>query len=119
MKGLGVVFTHGEGISTPRVRHKGQQPLIKCANMTSKCFIFPFLGLFCVFMLFLFFCIFYLFVVKKGVSLAPTYPQFRGKDSDLWRCICADEYMKCVVIECYESFKNVMNALVVAETKKR
>lgn len=45
--------------------------------------------------------------------------QFRGKDSDLWRRICADEYMKCAVIECYESFKNVMNALVVAETKKR
>ncbi|KAH1249754.1 hypothetical protein GmHk_05G013050 [Glycine max] len=39
MKGSGVVFTHGEGISTPRVRHKGQQPLIKCPNMTSKwCF---------------------------------------------------------------------------------
>ena len=27
MKGSGVVFTHGEGISTPRVRHKGRQPL--------------------------------------------------------------------------------------------
>ena len=35
VKGSGVVFTHGEGISTPRVRHKGRQPLIKCANMTS------------------------------------------------------------------------------------
>ena len=23
MKGLGVVFTHGEGVSTPSVRHKG------------------------------------------------------------------------------------------------
>ena len=34
VKGSGVVFTHGEGISTPRVRHKGRQPLIKCANMT-------------------------------------------------------------------------------------
>jgi len=31
VKGSGVVFTHGEGISTPRDRHKGQQPLIKCA----------------------------------------------------------------------------------------
>jgi len=30
IKGLGVVFTYGEGISTPRVRHKGRQPLIKC-----------------------------------------------------------------------------------------
>ena len=35
VKGSGVVFTHGEGISTPRVRHKRRQPLIKCANMTS------------------------------------------------------------------------------------
>ena len=31
VKGSGVVFTHGEGISTPRIRHKGRQPLIKCA----------------------------------------------------------------------------------------
>ena len=42
VKGLGVVFTHGEGLSTPRVHHNGQKPLIKCANMTSKYFIFPF-----------------------------------------------------------------------------
>ena len=42
VKGSGVVFTHGEGISTPRVRHKGRQPLIKCANMTSIFFIFHF-----------------------------------------------------------------------------
>jgi len=28
VKGSGVVFTHGEGISTPRVHHKGRQPLI-------------------------------------------------------------------------------------------
>ena len=34
MKGSGVVFTHGEGISTPHVRHKRRQPLIECANMT-------------------------------------------------------------------------------------
>jgi len=43
VKDSGVVFTHGEDISTPRVRHKGRQPLIECANMTSNCFIFPFL----------------------------------------------------------------------------
>jgi len=77
VKGSGVVFMHGEGISTPRVHHKGQQPLIKCTNMTSKCFIFLFFMFFCVFMIFMFFCIFYLFVVDKGVSLTPTYPQLR------------------------------------------
>ncbi|KAJ7957014.1 Callose synthase [Quillaja saponaria] len=45
--------------------------------------------------------------------------QFRSRDSDLWKRICADEYMKCAVIECYESFKHVLNALVVGETEKR
>ena len=25
------LFMHGEGISTPRARHKGRQPLIECA----------------------------------------------------------------------------------------
>jgi len=49
----GVVFTHGEGISTPRVCHKGQQPLIKCANMTLICFMFPFTFL-CLFVPFIF-----------------------------------------------------------------
>ena len=74
VKGSGVVFTHGKGISTPHVRHKGRQPLIKYANMTSKCFIFPFYVFLC-FYAFLCFCIFYLFVFDNGVSLAPTYPQ--------------------------------------------
>lgn len=45
--------------------------------------------------------------------------QFRGKDSDLWKRICADEYMKCGVIECYESFKHILNTLVVGEAEKR
>ena len=54
VKDSGVVFTHGEGISTPRIRHKGRQPLIKCANMTSICFTFPFTFL-CLFIPFIFF----------------------------------------------------------------
>ncbi|CAK9146928.1 unnamed protein product [Ilex paraguariensis] len=45
--------------------------------------------------------------------------QFRSKDADLWKRICSDEYMKCAVVECYESFKLVLNALVVGETEKR
>ena len=62
VKGSGVVFTHGEGISTPRVRHKRRQPLIKYANMTSI-FIFPFTSLF-LFVLFIFFIFFakYVFI---------------------------------------------------------
>ena len=45
--------------------------------------------------------------------------QFKSKDSDLWKRICADEYMKCAVIECYESFKHVLNTLVVGDNEKR
>ena len=45
--------------------------------------------------------------------------QFRTKDSDLWKRICADEYMKCAVIECYESFKHVLHTLVIGENEKR
>ena len=52
VKGSRVVFTHEEGINTPRVRHRGRQPSIKCANMASKLRIFPFY----VFMYFPFLC---------------------------------------------------------------
>ncbi|KAF3440590.1 hypothetical protein FNV43_RR18874 [Rhamnella rubrinervis] len=45
--------------------------------------------------------------------------QFKPKDSDLWKRICADEYMKCAVLECYESFKHVLKTLVVGENEKR
>ena len=40
MKGSRVDFMHGEDISTPRVRHKGQQPLIECANHDFKIMYF-------------------------------------------------------------------------------
>ena len=82
VKGSGVVFTHGEGISTPRVRHKGRQPLIECAKMSSNCFIFPFLRSLA-FMSFMPFIYFFLFVVDKGVSLAPTYSSIVIRKSDL------------------------------------
>ncbi|XP_004289423.1 PREDICTED: callose synthase 5-like [Fragaria vesca subsp. vesca] len=45
--------------------------------------------------------------------------QFKNKDADLWKRICGDEYMKCAVIECYESFKHVVKALVVGDNEKR
>ncbi|KAI9074792.1 hypothetical protein K1719_043216 [Acacia pycnantha] len=45
--------------------------------------------------------------------------QFRGRESDLHKRIFADEYLKCAVIECYESLKNVLNTMVVGETEKR
>ena len=78
VKGSGVVFTHGEGISTPHVRHKRRQTLIQCANVTSIYIIFPFLRSY------VFLCLFfYLFVVDKGVSLAPTYSSIVIRKSDL------------------------------------
>ena len=49
----GVVFMHGEGISTPHFRHKGYQPLIECAKHDFKIMYFPFLCFFYVFLLFL------------------------------------------------------------------
>ncbi|RHN69933.1 putative 1,3-beta-glucan synthase [Medicago truncatula] len=45
--------------------------------------------------------------------------QFRGRDSDLWKRICGDEYMKCAVLECYESFQQILNTLVIGEAEKR
>ena len=53
-KGSGVVFTYGEGISTPHVRPKERQPLIECANMT-LIFYVPFLCLYILYTLFIFF----------------------------------------------------------------
>ena len=59
------LFMHVEGISIPRARHKGQQPLIECAKHDFKIVYFPF------------FIFLYFFGVDKGVALAPTYPQVR------------------------------------------
>ena len=68
VKGSGVVFTHGERISTPRVCHKGRQPFNQVCKHDFNLFYFP---LFYVLMSFCAFYIFYLFAVDKGVSLAP------------------------------------------------
>jgi len=40
------LFTHGEGISTPRACHKGRQPLFECAKHDFKIVYFPFLYFF-------------------------------------------------------------------------
>ncbi|VAI83480.1 unnamed protein product [Triticum turgidum subsp. durum] len=61
-----------------------------------------------------------LFLLASKIPIAlDMAAQFRPRDSDLWRRICADEYMKCAVIECYESFKLVLNLVVVGENEKR
>jgi len=65
IKGSGVFFTHGEGISTLQVHHKGRQPLIKCAKSWLQFyFIFPFY-------------VFIFFGVNKSGAFAPTYSQLR------------------------------------------
>ncbi|XP_052114381.1 callose synthase 5 [Arachis duranensis] len=56
------------------------------------------------------------FACKQALDMAT---QFRGKDSDLWKRISADQYMKCAVIECYQSLKHVLHDLVVGENEKR
>jgi len=94
VKGSRVAFTHGEGISTPRVCHKGRRPFIKCANMTSNYFIFPFL---CFYVFYAFF-IFYLFVVDKDVSLAPTYSSIVIRKSDLRNSLRTKRWLSCFFI---------------------
>ena len=79
VKGSRVVFTHGEGISTPHVRPKGRQPLIECANMT-LIFYVPFL---CLYILYTFF-IFFPFCGRQGCfPLLIHIPQFAMWKSDL------------------------------------
>jgi len=60
MKGLGVFFTHGEGLSTPRVCYERRQPFNQVCKYDFKMFYFPFF----VFLCFYAFYVFYLFVVN-------------------------------------------------------
>jgi len=60
------LFTCGEGISTPCVRHKGRQPLIECAKTWLQYYLFS-----------LFHVSLFFWGVDKGVALTLTYPQVR------------------------------------------
>jgi len=55
VKGSGVVFPHGEGISTPHVRHKGTTAFNQVCKYDFNLFYFPFLMFLCLFTLFVFF----------------------------------------------------------------
>ena len=79
VKGSGVVFMHGEGISTPRVCHKWRQPLIKCAITTSKLCIF----LFYVFYVFYFSVFFMLFTFLWLTRLFPSLLRILGCDEEI------------------------------------
>ena len=92
VKGSGVVFTHREGISTPRVRHKGRQPLIKCANTTSNYVIFPFLRFLCLFMPSIFFIILW---STRVFPLLLRIPQFVVRKSDLRSSLRTKRWLNC------------------------
>jgi len=68
--GVRELFMHMEGISTPRARHKGRQPLIECENH-------DFNIIYLSFYLYFPFLYFLLFGVDKGVSSLPRIPQLR------------------------------------------
>ena len=68
---------HREGTSTPHARHKGQKPLIECAQRDFRIVYFSLFYVFLCFYAFYVFYILYFFGVDKGVVLTPTYPQVR------------------------------------------
>ena len=69
----------GEGISTPRARHKGWQPLIECAQCDFKIVYFSFLY-------------FFLFLWSTRVfPFAPTYSSIAMRKSDLRSSILSSD----------------------------
>ena len=77
VKGSGVVFTHGEGISTPCVHHKGRKTLIECAKMSSNCFIFPFLHFY------VFLCLLYCFIFLWSTRVFPSLLRILNCDEEI------------------------------------
>ena len=71
------LFAHGEGISTPHARHKGRWPSIKCANMTSKLFIFP------IFMFLSFYAFFYFFIFLWSTRVFPSLLRILNCDEEI------------------------------------
>jgi len=90
-----------------------QWPLFLLASKVRENIYVPYLHVHCGFYDWNLFCV---MQIPIALDMAA---QFRPRDSDLWKRICADEYMKCAVLECYESFKLVLNLLVVGENEKR
>jgi len=99
VKGSGVVFTHGEGISTPRVRHKGRQPLTKCGISCLRfCFIFPFLC-FCVFLYFLSSC------GRQGYFPRSYVSSITMRKSDLRSSLRTKRWLSCFYLFSQEKFQ--------------
>ena len=92
MKGSGVVFTHGESISTAHVRHKGRKPLIKCADMTSKLCIFPLFMFFSFFWAFLYFLS---FCGRQGCFPCSYVSSIAMRKSDLRSSLRTKHWLSC------------------------
>ena len=80
VKGAGVVFTHGEGISTPRIRHKERQPLTKCPI---SCFRFVLFSLFYVFMFLCFLWVFCIFIFLWSTRVFPSLLRILNCDEEI------------------------------------
>ena len=97
VKGSGVVFTHGEGISTPRVLHKGWQPLIKCAISCLRFVLFSLFTFFLCFYAFLcFFVFFFTFLWLTRVYFPRSYvSSIAMRKSDLRSSLRTKRWLSC------------------------
>ena len=101
VKGSRVVLTHGEGISTPRVHHKGWQPSIKCANMTSKLHIFPFYIFYVFLPFFMFFSLLWVFLYflsfcgRQGCFFRSYVSSIALRKSDLGNSFRTKRWLSC------------------------
>ena len=77
VKGSGVVFMHEKGISTPHVRRKRRQPLIKCANKTSILCYFPLFTFLCLFVPF------YIFIFLWSTMVFPSLLRILSCDEEI------------------------------------
>jgi len=70
------LFMHGEGISTPRTRRIGRQPLIECANHDFNIIYFPFY-------LYLSFSLFMFFTFLGSIRVFPSLLHILGCDEEI------------------------------------
>ena len=76
-KGSGVVFMHGERISTPRVCHKGRQPSIKWQYHVFNLFYFPILYFY------VFLCLFIFFIFLWSTRVFPSLLHILNCDKEI------------------------------------
>ena len=86
-----VLFTHEEGICTPRARHKGRQPLIECANHDFN------INVFSIFMYFPFIYIYFflLFWGRQGCCPCSYVSSGAMRKSDLHSSLRTECWLNC------------------------